>query len=304
MRGEFVRAWGYMWTEVWARLVTHAGAGNAILCDVYSAIEVLPARLAVNEIRPSAFRIPLDAEADLTVRNDDRAAAAFLERLSGKCFISERHIVLALERVASAIDEAFSASVSCRFRSLVRHFVTRHGLHYRVLAPFSFRPSVDGMLCGLFGQIRDLGDADEHFGQLMTEFEESFDDLRERATEGRIKSCIGKQINLAEAVAGKYVAEKGIRITQNRNGRQVQVEDPALSAMAQAISTWPHAEIRNALRNFYKFTCDYPGIRHRGTPGNVLRPLELRDATSALILTIGFSAYLTDAFDHQRVYGM
>ena len=304
MRGEFIRAWSYMWPEVWHRLISHQEAGKAILCEVYEAIELLPARLPEGQQRPTLFKSPEEEERDIVLRNDADAAAEFFQGLSGRRFMSELHIVNAIERIAAAIEDAYPQTVVDRFRSLIKGFVKRHGLHYRMVHPLSFRPCAEGIFCGLFRQVKEMGKEDQHFGQLLSECEEALDDLRDRPTEARVKSCIGKQINVAEALAGKHIEAHGIQVTQNRNGRQVVVDRPALSAMSHVLGTWPHNEVKNALRRYYDFACDYPGIRHRGTPRNALRPLALQDAVAGLVLLMGFAAYLTDSFDHGQVYGM
>lgn len=304
MRGEFIRAWSYMWPEVWQRLAKHPGAGEEIYCEIYEAIERLPGRLAAGEARPSVFRTPADEEEDLRLRNDPEVAAKFFERLSGRHFKSEVEAIRAIERVAEWLDEEYPPLVAGRFGAIIKGFVLRHGLHYRLSETISFRPSVAGIVCGVVQQLEEMGDADEPFGELISEAEEAFDDLRDRPTEARIKSCITKQMNVAEALARKHCQTNGIQVMQWRRGQQVVVPNPALSAMSNELGTWPHSEVKNCLKKYYEFTNDYPGIRHPGNRQAAIRPLGLRDAIAGLLLTIGFASYLTDAFDHNRVYGV
>lgn len=304
MRGEFIRAWSYMWPEVWQRLTNHPEAGREVLCEIYKAVEELPARLAQGQHRPTALKAPVDEETDLTLRNDPEAAANFFEQLSGRRFVSERHATRALERVDLALDESYPPTVAARFRALIKGFVKRHGLHYRLAEPLSFRPNVAGIFCGLVSQLQEIGEVDQHFGQLFSECEEAFDDLRDRPSEARIKSCIAKQMNVAEALARNHCLANHIEVRQFRNGQEVVVPNPALSAMLHELHTWPHTGVKNSLRNYYTFTNSYPGIRHPGDARAALRPLGLRDAIAGLVLTLGFAAYLTDGFDHSRVYGV
>jgi hypothetical protein len=304
MRGEFLRAWTYMWPEVWQRLTKHPDGGQEILCEVYEAIEELPSRLREGQTRPTVFKAPVADEADLTIRNTPDAAAQFFQRLAGRRFRSEKHAIQAIERIAIALEESYPTGVAQRFKSLIKSFVRRHGLHYRIGAPLSFRPSIAGITCGLISQVEQMGDADPAFGQLVSECQEAFDDLKHGPTEARVKSCIGKQMNVAEAIARKHCQSNKIQVMQWRNGQQVAALNPALSAMSNELGTWPHIELKNSLRKFYEFTNDYPGIRHPGNRNSAIRPLALRDAVAGLVLTIGFAAYLTDAFDHGRIYGV
>ena len=301
MRGEFIRAWSYMWPEVWQRIAKHPGAGEEICCEIYEAIEKLPGRLPPSQARPTVFRAPSDEEEDLRLRNDPEAAAKFFERLSGRHFKSEVEATRAIERVAEWLDEEYPAIVACRFRSIIKGFLKRHGLHYRLADAVSFRPSAAGILCGVVEQLEEMGDADQEFGELFRECEEAFGDLRGGVTEARVKSCIGKQMNVAEALARKHCQTKRIEV-RYRDGNIA--DNPALSAMANVLDTWPHDEVKKSLRSYYAFTNSYPGIRHPGNRRDAIRPLGLRDAIAGFALTIGFASYLTDGFDHIRVYGV
>lgn len=304
MRGEFIRAWSYLWPEVLERLARHPDAGQEILCEIYEAVEKLPARLQPGQLRPTVFRVPADDETDLRLRNEPKAAANFFERLSGRQFKSEMEATRAIERIATALDDEYPPLVAGRFRSLIKGFLKRHGLHYRLTQPLSFRPSVSGVVCGVIQQLEDMGKTNQHFAQLLSECEEALDDLRGGATEARIKSCIGKQINVAEALARNHCQSNGIQVRQWRGGQQVVVQNPALSAMSNELQTWPHNEVKNSLKKFYEFANDYPGIRHPGNGQAALRPLGLRDAIAGAVLTFGFALYLTDGFDCARIYGV
>ena len=60
--------------------------------------------------------------------------------------------------------------------------------------------------------------------------------------------------------------------------------------------------MKESMKRLYKFTCDYPGIRHAGTPANALRAIEMRDMVSMSIVLVGFLPYLTDLVDPDVVY--
>lgn len=57
-----------------------------------------------------------------------------------------------------------------------------------------------------------------------------------------------------------------------------------------------------AMKVFKGFTSDYPGIRHSGNPANALRDIEMRDMVAVSILLAGFTPYLSDNLDSNRVY--
>jgi hypothetical protein len=49
-----------------------------------------------------------------------------------------------------------------------------------------------------------------------------------------------------------------------------------------------------SLKDFYKFTSDYPNIRHAGTPGSRLRDLKKDDALLAVTLALAFGLFVYD----------
>lgn len=50
--------------------------------------------------------------------------------------------------------------------------------------------------------------------------------------------------------------------------------------------------------------CDYPGIRHGGTPASAKRVLAPRDATFASLLLLCFTGYLSPLVDENAVLGV
>jgi hypothetical protein len=105
-------------------------------------------------------------------------------------------------------------------------------------------------------------------------------------SDGRIKTCIQKQVNLLEAI-----------------GRGAPgVTGTTLGAICNQVGTWPHEKLKEAMKDLYSFASDYPGIRHGGTPANALRAVDMRDMVAVSILLAGFTPYLSDALDADVVY--
>jgi hypothetical protein len=120
----------------------------------------------------------------------------------------------------------------------------------------------------------------------MKDFEESLRDLRIDCSERRIKTSIQKQVNLLEAIGRSY---PGIR-------------RKTLGAISKQLKNWPHDEVMLALQSMYTFTCDYPGIRHSGTPANARRAVDMRDMVAVSILLAGFAPYLAHGINAEVVY--
>ncbi len=55
---------------------------------------------------------------------------------------------------------------------------------------------------------------------------------------------------------------------------------------------------------YVKFGCDYPGIRHGGTPANKRRELTTIDSTLVCLLLLGFAGYLSPIVDERSVLGV
>jgi hypothetical protein len=138
----------------------------------------------------------------------------------------------------------------------------------------------------LVRNLRAVTNQDAHLDSLMKEFENAIRDLRTDCSDGRIKTCIHKQVNLLEAI-----------------GRACPgVTETKLGGICNQLDTWPHAAIKASLKNLYGFASDYPGIRHGGTPASAIRDIEMRDMVAMSILLAGFMPYLTDQINADLVY--
>ena len=121
----------------------------------------------------------------------------------------------------------------------------------------------------------------------MNDFELSLLDLIADDSANQIKTCIQKQVNLLEALGGQLPT-----VTSNTLGQ-----------ICNQANTWPHYQIKDAIKALYGFACDYPGIRHGGTAANKLRELELKDVMAISILLAGFVPYLTNGLNSEKLYG-
>ena len=144
------------------------------------------------------------------------------------------------------------------------------------------------MIAGL----RAVARSDAHLNQLLLDFEDAVRDLRGDNSPNRIKTCIQKQVNLLEAIG---------RLNPTVNGNSLGRICDQLSALPDPV--WPHDKVREAMKDLYSFACDYPGIRHGGTPGSARRNIEMRDMVAISILLAGFTPYLSHQVDSNTAYG-
>ena len=121
----------------------------------------------------------------------------------------------------------------------------------------------------------------------MKDFEDAVRDLRHDGSDRRIKTCIQKQVNLLEAIGR---AAPGVTGT-------------TLGTICNQVGTWPHEQLKDAMKNLYVFASDYPGIRHGGTPASALRAVDMRDMVAMSILLTGFTPYLESRLSADAIFG-
>lgn len=273
MRGEFIGVWSETWREIWLPLIDHDGVREDIFCELYRALA--PAL----ESQPSVEALP-----DI-IDNPVQSREA-LEKTGSNELAGERALVGFLEAAHSALDELASDALANRYFNLLAGFIEKYSLRYDLRRPCTLCPTLPGMFASLVRDLRVLTGQDAHLDTLMKEFEDAVRDLRSGCSDGLIKTCIQKQVNLLEAI-----------------GRTAPgVTGSTLGAICNQVGTWPHDKLKEAMKDLYGFASDYPGIRHGGTPANVLRAVDMRDMVAMSILLAGFTPYLTVQLDADAVY--
>jgi hypothetical protein len=143
-----------------------------------------------------------------------------------------------------------------------------------------------GVFASLVRDLRALTNQDPHLDALMKDFENAVRDFRHDYSDGRIKTCIQKQVNLLEAIGRSFPGVTGT----------------TLGVICDQVGTWPHEKLKAAMKDLYSFASDYPGIRHGGTPASALRVVDMRDMVAMSILLAGFTLYLSNGLDPDVVY--
>jgi hypothetical protein len=265
MRGEFTGVWSETWREIWEELATHETAPDDIFCELYREI------VKFLKVNPT-----IEDLADIVA--DSLQSQIAFKNIKAEDFASERSIVEFLEKAHTAIDEFGIEELSNEYFNLLFKFAEKFSLRYELRRPCSFCPTLPGVFTNLVRNLKIATSNDAHLNTLMKDFESAIRDLRIDCSDNRIKTCIQKQINLLEALGGQHPS-----VTKN-----------TLGAICNQVGTWPHEEIKNSMKSLYTFTCDYPGIRHGGTPSSAIRSIEMRDMIAMSILLVGFAPYLTE----------
>ena len=273
MRGEMIGVWAETWREIWAPLTDSDDVKNDIFCELYRELAAaLKATPSVEEL------------ADI-VDSPIQSQEAF-EKIAVDDIAGERALIGFLEAIHPVFYEFGGDELSNRYFNLLAGFIDKFSLRYDLRRPCTLCPTLPGVFASLVRNLRALTSQDPHLDALMKDYENAVRDLRHDCTDGRIKTCIQKQVNLLEAI-GKT---------------SPGVTDQELSGICNQLQSWPHAAIKASLKNLYGFTSDYPGIRHGGNPEGVLRNIDRRDMVALSVLLAGFTPYLTQQINADSVY--
>jgi hypothetical protein len=273
MRGEFIGVWSETWREIWLPLIDHEDVPEDIFCELYRAMA-------------PALRAEPSVEALAGVIDNPVQSREAFEKTTANDFPGERALVTFLETAHSALDELGGDELSNRYFNLLAIFIEKFSLRYDLRRPCTLCPTLPGVFASLVRDLRVLTSQDAHLDALMKDFENAVRDLRHDCSDGRIKTCIQKQVNLLEAI-----------------GRTAPgVTGTTLGVICNQVGTWPHHKLKEAMRDLYGFASDYPGIRHGGTPASALRAVDMRDMVAMSILLAGFTPYLSNALNSDVVY--
>ena len=230
---------------------------------------------------------PFDVEdlADI-IDNPVQSREAF-EATSANDLVGERALAGFFEAAYDALEELGGDHLTNRYFNLLSGFIDKFNLRYDLRRPCVLCPTLPGLFASLVSDLRALTSQDLHLDQLIKEYEDAVRDLRFGCTGGRIKTCIGKQFMLLEAIGALDPGE-----TKN-----------TLGDICDQLNSWPHATIKEALKKLYGFASDYPGIRHGSRAKGALRAIELRDMVAMSILLAGFTPYLERRLSADAIYG-
>jgi hypothetical protein len=208
------------------------------------------------------------------------------EKTNARDLAGERKLVEFFEGAHEVLEDLGGDELSNRYFNLLAAFIEKFSLRYDLRRPCMLCPTLPGVFASLVRELQALTRQNAHLAALMREFEEAVRDLRLDCSDGRIKTCIQKHVNLLEAI-GQTVPG---------------VTKDTLGDMCDELGTWPHSALKASLKNLYGFASNYPGIRHGGNSNGVLRNIDMRDMLAISILLAGFTPYLSNGLNPEAIY--
>lgn len=280
MRGEFIGVWSETWREIWLPLIEQPLGDNDesvpedIFCELYRELA-------------KALKTPPSVEALADIIDNRQQSREAFERTRAEDLAGEPALVSFFEAVHETLAEFGGDELANRYFNRLNAFIEKFSLRYDLRRPCVLCPTLPGIFANLIRDLRALTNQDPHLDQLIKEYEDAVRDLRFGCTDGRIKTCIGKQFMLLEGIGALNPS----------------VTKKTLGDICDQMTSWPHATVKESLKKLYGFASDYPGIRHGGGKNGKLREIEMRDLLAMSILLTGFTPYLERRLSAESIYG-
>jgi hypothetical protein len=273
MIGSIRNHWEYAGLEIWEPLAAHDKAPDSLFNDLYDVADDFLSLRTSDDIFEE-------------IRNDPEMARNAFLALNGADFTDEKSLVEFLEAAYKSIDDYGVSGYAEYLKLLLRNFIRKYNLRYRLDDPFVLRFLLPGSFINLYTELHRLNTSNTHLSGLLADFEYAFDRYARTQDMPDLKTCIAKASNYAEGLASATNGQPG-----------------TLGALCNQIGDWPHDKVKEALQSIYKFCSDYPGIRHAGNPKGTRRDLCTKDSTLICLLILGFAGYLSPNVDERFVLG-
>jgi hypothetical protein len=272
--GSMIDHWKYTWPEVWTNLAKARRSPSDLFIDLY--------RIATDSLQnPPEYK-----QFELTMNDPLQARQAF-EQLRAQDFGDELSVVGFLESAFVTIQDFEIPRFAKLYKYLVRSFIKKYNLRYRIDDPFRVRLILPGVFASFYEDLTRVNGTDPHLKNLMNNFELTFGSYTRTKQTHELNACLTNAFIYAEGLAGKTWGE-----------------NDTLGNLCDCLQCWPHTTIRESLKKLYGFRNNYPGLGHAGNPESKLRELEPRDAIVVCLLLLSFAGYLTnevrieDSFTH------
>jgi hypothetical protein len=264
MIGSLLDHWKYTWSDLWSVLARSRRAPDDLFVELYRTVS-------------DFLQNPPEYKQLELIMNDPIQAKQAFENLRGEDLGSELAVISFMEAAFGAIGEFEITRYENLYKRLVKSFIKKYNLRYRVDDPFCMRLILPGLFAGFYDNLTRVNRSDPNLKVLMNNFELSFGSYVRTKQAHELNACISTAFIYAEGIAAK---------TSGKN--------KPLGDLCDYLQCWPHVTVRESLKKLYGFRSDYPGLGHSGSPEGKLRELEPRDAIVVCLILLSFSGYLSN----------
>lgn len=170
----------------------------------------------------------------------------------------------------------FSTEIAQKYYSKLCQYMEWHNLRYKLTTQCKFRLSLPGLLSTQYTHLQKSISERTERNECLQELENALSKISDADEE---KNCIRIASNLLEGLIIDRANRSGITLAD---------------ALNLCNDLFPHNSLKECVKNIYKFSCDYPNIRHPGTPSNRIRLLKKDDALLVVALTLGLSSFISN----------
>ncbi len=188
---------------------------------------------------------------------------------------SESSCIDILEGFYEVLSHQFGTDIARRYQVKLSQYIEEHNLRYRLTPKCRFRLTLPGLLMTQQAQLDKSIHQNNDRRECLAELENSLSLVNEVDGE---KNCIRIASNFLEGLILDKAQADGVTLSV---------------ALDRCPNLFPHGSLKECVKNIYRFSCDYPNIRHPGNPANRIRPLKKDDALLIIAVTLGLSSFIS-----------
>lgn len=250
--------WGLLWKDIWATLGKKTYAPDDMFNELYG-YECRKLKLKASE----------------EALNDPKLAKKEFKRLVVPH--DERTCIVLLEGFFETLSDFKEERVSCDYRNLLEKFIEQHNLRYFLTQDCKIRLSLSGLIVSQYETLKKAVSDKPLRKHSLISLEKNvglFNDVAE-------ENCIRVANNLLEGVLMDKANVGSDKFSDNLDGCR---------------NCFPHEALLESARKFYKFSNDYPNLRHGGKEKNPMqiRDIKKDDAILALSFTILLASFIAN----------
>lgn len=202
----------------------------------------------------------------------------------------EKMCITLLEEFYNTLSDMTERRPSKDYQNLLEKFIVQHNLRYFVTADCNIRLSLVGLIISQYEVLKKSVSTKPVRKHALVSLEKNVGLFNEDVTE---ENCIRVANNLLEGI----MQDKGKTLKGKLKS------DKFSDSLDACKYCFPHEALLESARKFYKFSNDYPNLRHGGEESNPMqiRPIKKDDAILALSYTILLASFIADNDSSQAI---